>query len=53
MSALRILLGFVSGLAVLAVAEIRGEDRAPEPTEYRTKDYRAPTPAGLAGVGAR
>ena len=50
MNALRILLGLVSGLAAFAVAEIRGEDRAPEPTEYRTKDYRAPTPAGLAGA---
>src|SRR5712671_3445837 len=50
MNGLRVLLGLVSGLAVFAAAEVRGQDRAPEPMEYRTKDYRAPTPAGLAGA---
>src|SRR5580693_2712389 len=50
MNRLFALLGLVSGLAVLGAAEVRGEDRPPEPTEYRTKDYRAPTPAGLAGA---
>ena len=50
MSALRILLGLVSGLAVLVAVDVRSEDRPPEPTEYRTKDYRAPTPASLAGA---
>ena len=50
MNAPRVLLALVSGLAVLAAAGVHGEDRAPEPTEYRTRDYRAPTPAGLAGV---
>ena len=50
MNGLRVLLGLVSGFAVFAAADVRGEDRAPEPTEYRTKDYRAPTPAGLAGA---
>ena len=47
MTALRVLLGLVSGLAVFAAAEVRGQDRAPEPMEYRTKDYRAPTPAEI------
>ena len=42
----RVLLSLVSGLAVLAAADVRSEDRPPEPTEYRTRDYRAPTPAG-------
>jgi PQQ-dependent catabolism-associated CXXCW motif protein len=50
MNGLRALLGLVSGLAVLVAAEVRGEVQPPEPTEYRTKDYRAPTPAGLAGA---
>ncbi len=50
MSGLRVLLGLVSGLAVLVAADVRGQDRPPEPTEYRTKDYRAPTPASLAGA---
>src|ERR1700680_4034583 len=50
MNALRVLLGLASGLAVLVAADVRGEDRAPEPTEYRTKDYRPPTRAGLAGA---
>ena len=50
MKAFRILPGLVLGLAIFAAADIRGEDRAPEPAEYRTKDYRAPTPAGLAGA---
>jgi PQQ-dependent catabolism-associated CXXCW motif protein len=46
----RVLLALVSSLAVLAPAGMRGQDRAPEPTEYRTRDYRAPTPAGLTGA---
>jgi PQQ-dependent catabolism-associated CXXCW motif protein len=50
MNGLRGLLALASGLAVLAVADLRGEDRVPEPAEYRTRDYRAPTPAGLAGA---
>jgi PQQ-dependent catabolism-associated CXXCW motif protein len=50
MNGLRVLLGLASGLAVLMAADARSEDRPPEPTDYRTKDYRAPTPAGLAGV---
>jgi PQQ-dependent catabolism-associated CXXCW motif protein len=50
MNGFGILLGLMSGLAVLIAADVRSEDRAPEPAEYRTKDYRAPTPAGLAGA---
>jgi PQQ-dependent catabolism-associated CXXCW motif protein len=50
MNGFGILLGLMSGLAVLIAGDVRSEDRAPEPAEYRTKDYRAPTPAGLAGA---
>jgi hypothetical protein len=50
MKRLYLFLGLVSGVAILAAAHARDDDRAPEPTEYRTKDYRAPTPAGLAGA---
>jgi PQQ-dependent catabolism-associated CXXCW motif protein len=50
MTALRLLLGVASGLIVLTATDLRGQDRVPEPTEYRTKDYRAPTPATLAGA---
>ena len=50
MNWLCLLLGLVSGVTTLGAADARGEDRPPEPTEYRTKDYRAPTPAGLAGA---
>ena len=46
----QVLLALMSGLAIIAAAGVRGEDRPPEPTEYRTRDYRAPTPAGLAGA---
>src|ERR1700681_2163765 len=51
MNGLRVLLGLVSGLALLVAGDVRSEDRPPEPTEYRTKDYREPTPASLAGAG--
>jgi PQQ-dependent catabolism-associated CXXCW motif protein len=50
MNGFGILLGLMSGLAVLIAGDVRSEDRAPEPAGYRTKDYRAPTPAGLAGA---
>jgi PQQ-dependent catabolism-associated CXXCW motif protein len=50
MNVLRVLLALVSGLAVFASTAVCGQDRAPEPTEYRTRDYRAPTPAGLTGA---
>jgi PQQ-dependent catabolism-associated CXXCW motif protein len=47
---LRLVLGLMSGLVVLGSADVRGEDRPPEPSGFRTEDYRAPTPAGLAGA---
>jgi PQQ-dependent catabolism-associated CXXCW motif protein len=50
MTGFRVLLGLVSGLVVLVAVGVRSEERPPEPTQYRTKDYRAPTPAGLAGA---
>ena len=42
--------GLVLGLAALACDGVRGEDVVLEPSDYRTHDYRAPTPAGLAGA---
>jgi PQQ-dependent catabolism-associated CXXCW motif protein len=50
MNALRLLVGLASGLVAFTAADLRGQDRVPEPAEYRTSDYRAPTPAGLAGA---
>jgi PQQ-dependent catabolism-associated CXXCW motif protein len=50
MNALHVFAGLASGLVVFAAAGLRGQDRVPEPAEYRTSDYRAPTPAGLAGA---
>jgi PQQ-dependent catabolism-associated CXXCW motif protein len=50
MNRLGVVLGLVSGLAAFVAADVRGEDRPPEPAGYRTTDYRAPTPAGLAGA---
>src|SRR5262245_19050564 len=45
----------ILGLAALACSGVRGEDAGgiaapPEPPGYRTRDYRAPTPATLAGA---
>jgi PQQ-dependent catabolism-associated CXXCW motif protein len=40
----------VSGLAISMAGAVRGEDRVPEPSAYRNSDYRAPTPATLAGA---
>jgi len=42
--------GLGLGLAALACGGVRGEDAVLEPSGYRTHDYRAPTPAGLAGA---
>jgi PQQ-dependent catabolism-associated CXXCW motif protein len=50
MKGFHVLLGLVWGLAVCMAADVRGEDRVPEPSGYRTSDYRAPTPAGLTGA---
>jgi PQQ-dependent catabolism-associated CXXCW motif protein len=38
------------GLAAFFCAGVRGEDATPEPAGYRTDNYRAPTPATLAGA---
>jgi PQQ-dependent catabolism-associated CXXCW motif protein len=46
----RAFLVLFSAVAAFAVAELRGEERVPEPAEYRTADYRAPTPVGLTGA---
>jgi PQQ-dependent catabolism-associated CXXCW motif protein len=37
-------------VASLLCASVRGEEAAPEPPGYRTRDYRAPTPSTLAGA---
>jgi len=50
MNGICVVLCLVAGFAVVAAGDVRGEDRPAEPTEYRTKDYRAPTPATLAGA---
>jgi len=50
MRKLFVVLGLVSGLGAFAPAGVHAEDRVPEPAEYRTADYRAPTPATLAGA---
>jgi PQQ-dependent catabolism-associated CXXCW motif protein len=50
MSAVRAVLSLVCCLAVFASGDARGEERPPEPTGYRTENYRAPTPATLAGA---
>jgi PQQ-dependent catabolism-associated CXXCW motif protein len=50
MSAVRTVLGLVCCLALLAATEARGEGPPPEPAGYRTENYRAPTPATLAGA---
>jgi len=44
------LAGLVLGLVAFACDGVRGENVVPEPAGYRTHDYRAPTPAGLAGA---
>jgi len=43
--------GLIAGLLVLIAMGARGEDVAPpEPDTYRLENYRAPTPATLAGA---
>lgn len=42
--------GLILGLMALTCGGVRGEDVAPEPEGYRTHDYRAVTPATLAGA---
>ena len=43
-------LALILGLAAFHCAGVRGEDAAPVPPGYRTDNYRAPTPATLAGA---
>jgi PQQ-dependent catabolism-associated CXXCW motif protein len=43
-------LSLVLGLAVPFCAGARGDDAVPEPSGYRSHDYRAPAPARLAGA---
>jgi PQQ-dependent catabolism-associated CXXCW motif protein len=43
-------LGLLCCLAVFAATDGRAEGPPPEPTGYRTENYRAPTPATLAGA---
>jgi PQQ-dependent catabolism-associated CXXCW motif protein len=47
---LGLLSSLILGLSAFPGAGVRGEDAAPEPAGYRTHDYRAPTPATLAGA---
>jgi PQQ-dependent catabolism-associated CXXCW motif protein len=46
----RAMQGLVCCLAGFAAADVRAEGPPPEPTGYRTGNYRAPTPATLAGA---
>jgi PQQ-dependent catabolism-associated CXXCW motif protein len=47
---LKPILSLILGVAVLACGNVRGEDAVPEPADYRSHDYRAPTPTTLAGA---
>jgi PQQ-dependent catabolism-associated CXXCW motif protein len=40
----------MSGIAISMTVAVRGDERVSEPFEYRTSDYRAPTPATLTGA---
>src|SRR5260370_16832347 len=44
------ILALILGLAAPLCVGVRGEDATPEPPRYRTDNYRAPTPATLAGA---
>src|SRR5262249_36515169 len=44
------ILALILGLAAFLCAGAWGDDAPPEPTGYRTDNYRAPTPATLAGA---
>jgi PQQ-dependent catabolism-associated CXXCW motif protein len=50
----RAALGLIVGLAALVCGDVRGQEAGgaapPEPPGYRTDNYRAPTPATLAGA---
>jgi PQQ-dependent catabolism-associated CXXCW motif protein len=59
-AALVLILTGILGLSVLVCGDVRGQEAGgeeargnlapPEPPGYRTRDYRAPTPATLAGA---
>jgi PQQ-dependent catabolism-associated CXXCW motif protein len=44
------ILALILGLVAPLCAGVRAEDAPPEPAGYRTENYRAPTPATLAGA---
>ena len=44
------ILALIFGLAAFPSAGVRAGDATPEPAGYRTDNYRAPTPATLAGA---
>jgi PQQ-dependent catabolism-associated CXXCW motif protein len=46
----RAMLGLACCLAMFTAGDVRGEGPPPEPAGYRTENYRAPTPATLAGA---
>lgn len=46
---MRSALGFIA-LTLASTVSTRGEESPPEPTGYRTENYRAPVPATLAGA---
>ncbi len=50
MTAFRATVGLILGLSALVSSNIRGDEIPLEPAGYRTSDYRAPTPATLAGA---
>jgi PQQ-dependent catabolism-associated CXXCW motif protein len=50
MSAARVVLSLIWCLIAFSTFEGRAEGPPPEPTGYRTENYRAPTPATLAGA---
>src|SRR6266849_5340813 len=50
MTRFHVVVGLILGLTAFACVGVRGEDAVPEPSGYRTRDYRTPTPAGLSGA---
>jgi PQQ-dependent catabolism-associated CXXCW motif protein len=50
MNGARAVLSLLCCVAVFSATDGRGEGSPPEPAGYRTENYRAPTPATLAGA---
>jgi PQQ-dependent catabolism-associated CXXCW motif protein len=50
MTAFRAAAVLILGLSALVGGDVRGDEMPLEPAGYRTHDYRAPTPATLAGA---